>query len=214
MNNDMVTNEQIKESGLRRLDRIGSKTAGVGKWKTWLTNYQFNDEYPDDRYVWLTCMLALEAVDSDNVGVGCILVDSGGNVVIDGHAESFNPYFRSDRHAEMVVMNKFEETYREVTKLEDYKLYTSLECCPMCLVRLITSGVNTVLHASPSMTGGMTHKIKDLPPLWAELAERQVFGSAKVSQDLIDAAKQIFLLNINELNEKLKNRSAPSQIIA
>ena len=107
-------------------------------------------------------------------------------------------------------MNKFEDTYRNVTKLASYTLYTSLECCPMCLVRLITSGVNTVLHAAPSTIAGMVHRMKDLPPRWVELAKHQVFGQTKCSQGLINAANQIFLINISELTEKLINRSITS----
>lgn len=210
MNNDTLPNEQIREFGLQQLASIDTKTVDVGKWKTWLTDYQFNPEYPDDEYVWLTCILALEAVDSGNPGVGCILVDNGDNVVVHDHAKTFNPYFRSDQHAEMVVMNKFEDTYRNVTKLAGYTLYTSLECCPMCLVRLITSGVNTVLYAASGTPPGMVHRMKDLPPRWVELAKRQVFGQTKCSQGLINAANQIFLINISELTEKLKTRSVTS----
>jgi len=66
----------------------------------------FDYEYQDDKYIWLTNVLALKAVDSGNFGVGCILVDSSDNIIAEGHNEVFNPYFRSDRHAEMVVMDK------------------------------------------------------------------------------------------------------------
>lgn len=190
--------------GLQQLATIDPKSIDIGKWKTWLTNYEFNDRHPDDRYVWLTCVLALKAVDTGNFGVGCILIDCGGNIVVWAHNKVFNPYFRSDRHAEMVVMDKLEDTNRKINKLTNYILYTSLESCPMCLARLITSGANTVLYAAPDITGGMVHKMKDLPPIWIELAKRQVFSQAKCSQDLINAANQIFLLNADELNEKLK----------
>ena len=93
----------------------------------WLANYQFDAEYSDDRYVWLTCVLALKGVNRDNAGVGCILIDDRGDVVA-----------------------------------------------------------------------------------WLELAKRQVFGQANCSQDLINASNQIFLLNIEELSEKLENRTVGS----
>ncbi|MDL5503021.1 MAG: nucleoside deaminase, partial [Candidatus Methanoperedens sp.] len=110
-----------------------------------LLDYKFNDACPDDKYVWLKNVLALKGVDSGNFGVGCILVDFHGNVVVQGHNEVFNPYFRSDRHAEMVVMDEFEDTHRDIPMIQGFTLYTSLESCPMCFVRLITSGVNKVL---------------------------------------------------------------------
>ena len=199
-------NERVRELGLQELATIDPKSADIGRWKTWLTDYQFRDEYPDDRYVWLTCVLALEAVNTGNAGIGCILIDGPGNVVVRGHNEVFSPYFRSDMHAEMVVMDKFEDTHRNITKLEGYTLYTSLESCPMCLIRLTSSGVNTVLYAASDMAYGMVHRMGELPLAWIELAERQTFGQARCSQDLVNAANKIFLLNIEELNEKLRSR--------
>jgi tRNA(Arg) A34 adenosine deaminase TadA len=201
-----LTHEQIRVFGLQELAKINPKTKAASRLKTWLTDYQFNQEYPDDRYIWLTDVLALRAVDLGNFGVGSILTDDNGNVIFQGHNELFNPYFRSDRHAEMVVMDKFEETHRKITKLEDYTLYTSLEPCPMCLVRLITSNVSTVLHAAPDMTGGMVHEIKHLLPFWNYLAEGKVFAQAMCCPELINAANEIFSLNVDELIEKLKNR--------
>jgi hypothetical protein len=63
-------------------------------------------KYTDDSYAWLTCALALQGVATGNFGVGAILVDDGGNQILaQGHNEIFNPRFRSDRHAEMVVMD-------------------------------------------------------------------------------------------------------------
>ena len=38
----------------------------------------------------------------------------------------------------------------------------SLESCPMCSVRLITSGVNKVLHAAHDMKGGMVRNMRNL----------------------------------------------------
>lgn len=200
--------EKIREFGIRELTKIDPKNERVGKFKTQLIDYQFNNQYADDRYIWLTDVLALRAVDSGNFGIGCILIGINGNVVVQGYNEVFNPYFRSDRHAEMVVMDKFEDTYREFTMLEDYTLYSSLESCPMCLARMIISGINKVLYAAPDMEGGMVHKIKDLPRFWVELGDGQIFSQADCSQELINIATEIFLFNVDELNEKIKNRKA------
>ena len=103
-------------------------------------------------------------------------------------------------------MDEFEDTHQKVVGLEGYTLYTSLESCPMCLSRLITSGIGKILYAAPDPTGGMIHKMKDLPEVWTQLAQRQVFGRAQCTQDLTNAANCIFLLNANELNEELKRR--------
>jgi len=110
----IMNKENIKESGVKELEKIGLENENISKWKTRLQYYEFKEAYPDDKYVWLTDVLALKAVDSGNFGVGCILVDLHGNVVFQGHNEVFNPYFRSDRHAEMVVMDDFEDTHRDI----------------------------------------------------------------------------------------------------
>jgi len=201
-----MADERIRELGLQGLVKIDPANGRIGKWKTWLNNYRFDQKYPDDSYIWLTDVLALMAVNSGNFGIGSVLIDGSGDVVVQGHNELFNPYFRSDRHGEMVVMDKFEDTYRDATKLEGYALYTSLEPCPMCLTRLMTSVVNRVLYAAPDMASGMVHRMEDLPPFWIELGAEKVFAQAQCSQELINAANEIFLLNLYRLFEKLKNR--------
>jgi tRNA(Arg) A34 adenosine deaminase TadA len=200
-----ANDEKIKDLGLKELEKIGLENKKISKLKNWLLNYEFNSIYPDDKYVWLTNVLALKGVDSGNFGVGSILVDLNGNVLIKGHNEVFNPYFRSDRHAEMVVMDEFESTHRDISKLlQGYILYTSLESCPMCSVRLITSCVSKVLHAADDMTAGMVREMKNLPQFWIDLSEGKVFSQARCSQELINAANEIFQLNADELIEKIK----------
>jgi len=201
-----MTNEQIRKTGLQELAKINPTNKNAFEWKTWLTDYQLNHEYPDDSYIWLTNILALRAIDHGNFGVGCVLIDVNANIVVQGHNEVFNPYFRSDRHAEMVVMDKFEDVHRGINKKENYTLYTSLEPCPMCLIRLITSDINTVLHAASDIMGGMVHKMQNVPPFWMELYNGKVFSQANCSQELINAANDIFLINANELLDVIKNR--------
>ncbi len=198
----------IRTSGSKILEKIGFNNRGVSKMKTYLLDYEFNGDCPDDKYIWLTNVLALKAVDSGNFGVGCILVDGRGKVVVNGHNEVFNPYFRSDLHAEMVVMNKFENMHRNIKDLKDYTLYSSLESCPMCLVRLITSGVRIIRHAAPDIRGGMVHVFEYLPEFWSDLSGGKIFSQAACSQEMINAAGEIFLLNVEELIERIKNMHA------
>jgi tRNA(Arg) A34 adenosine deaminase TadA len=196
-----VNDEKIKDSGLKELEKICLEN----KWKNWLLSYEFNSVYPDDKYVWLTNVLALKGVDWDNFGIGSILVDPNGDVIFQGHNEVFNPYFRSDRHAEMIVMNEFESVNRDISRLpQGYILYTSFEPCPMCTIRLITSRINKVLYAADDIVTGMVRKMKNLPELWIDLSEGKVFSQASCSQELIYAANEIFQLNADELIEKIK----------
>jgi cytosine deaminase len=198
--------ESIREKGVLLLEIFRPKNDGEKKIKDWLLNYQFEINLIDDGYAWLSCVLALKASGEGNFGIGCVIVDHNGQVVIEGHNKVFSPYFRSDRHGEMVVINSFEDKYKGKLTLEKYVLYSSLESCPMCLTRLITSGIGKVSYVAPDVTGGMVHKIKDLPEVWHKLSENQMFDQAKCSKELIDVAFQIFLLNAEELNEIILKR--------
>ncbi|MFH0782589.1 MAG: deaminase [Pseudomonadota bacterium] len=110
----------------------------------------------------------------------------------------------------MVVINSFEDKHKGKQSLKEYALYSSLESCPMCLTRLITSGIGKVSYLAPDMTGGMVNKIRDLPDIWHQLSENQIFDQAKCSNDLIDVAFKIFLLNADELNRKIINKKGAS----
>ncbi|MBA2409710.1 MAG: nucleoside deaminase [Gammaproteobacteria bacterium] len=201
-----MSTAQIWAAGQQRLARIETEAEGINTWKAYLANYRPRAKHADDACVWLTCVLALEAVNAGNNGIGSILVDSVGRVVAQGHNAVFNPYFRSDRHAEMVVMDDFEDAHPELGKLHGYALFTSLEPCPMCLVRLGTSGVKKVLFAASDAAGGMAHKLNDLPPFWIELLQGKMFSQAECSPGLAEAAGEIFLLNLEELTARIKAR--------
>lgn len=195
----------LYERGLELLNNTTVK-GDLASLQLALKSYQPRVNLRDDVYIWLTIILALQAAEIGNFGVGCVLVDKNGNVVTGGHNKVFNPYFRSDLHAEMVTMSQFEDENQNITNLENYTLYTSLESCPMCLVRLITSGVGMILHAAPDIDGGMVHKMKDLPQTWTTLSERQIFNQADCSKEMMDIAGEIFNYSANKLNSKLERR--------
>ena len=201
-----MDNNQTKEIGIKHLNDISSQNDGVNKWKSTLLEYQFNSERTDDVFAWLSCVLSLKAVHTGNLGIGSVLINSENNVIAEGHNKVFEPYFRSDLHAEMVVLNQFEENNKNIKGVKGYTLYTSLESCPMCLIRLITSGINKILYVAPDELGGMVHLKEDLPKVWHDLSEHQIFGQSDCSQELIDAALEIFLLNREVLDEKIKMR--------
>ncbi|ELS04766.1 cytosine/adenosine deaminase [Xenococcus sp. PCC 7305] len=176
-------------------------------WENFLASYEPNLDLADDFFALETCKLALAAVKLGNFGVGSLIVNPQGKIVAQGHNQVFFPYFRSDRHGEMVVMNQFEEQYQNISTMRGYKLYTSLESCPMCMARLITSGCETVIHVADDLPGGMVHLQEHLPPVWLELAQNQQFNSAQCSLQIKEAAKSIVMLNIAELNQQLNKRS-------
>jgi cytosine deaminase len=196
---------QIQEVGMQYLEQI-EVPKSMKSITSKLIDYQFDNELSDERKIWLSCILAFKAVSAGNFGVGALLTSREGTIVAYGHNEVFSPYFRSDRHAEMVVLSRFEEEHRRTRTVGAFSLYTSLEPCPMCLARLITSGIGTIKYAAADPMGGMVHNINKLPDVWLELSAKRAFTPADCSASLSEMAKEIFLLTASELNRKLERR--------
>lgn len=163
-------------------------------------------EHPHDKFIIITLLEAIAAAKEGNFGVGAVLVGKNGEIIQRGHNRVFKPYFRSDLHAEMDVMTKFEECSKNTESLKGFILFSSLEPCPMCLARLIISGVERVYYATIDENGGMVQRFEYMPPELKELATRQEFALAQCSPELADVALQIFLNTADENDGKLKNR--------
>jgi cytosine deaminase len=163
-------------------------------------------DHKDQELGIIACEEALAAARAENYGVGAVLVDPEGEVLERGRNQAFNPKFRSDLHAEMVVMNAFEDRFPEATHMRGYTLFCSLEPCPMCLARLLIAGVQTVKFAALDELGGMVTRMHHLPTAWQRLGQRQQFVQAEVSESLKQFAVDVFVLNLGALRERLWSR--------
>lgn len=159
-------------------------------------------DLPDDRFVADATREALLAARAGNFGVGAIVVDESDAVVARGRNRVFMPSFRSDLHAEMDVMNRLEATVPLPTA-RSHRLYTSLECCPMCLTRLITSGIGTIRYAAADQLAGMVQRLEQMPPVWRDLADRQDIGTAECSEALASIAWRVFEVTRDSLDSAL-----------
>lgn len=168
----------------------------------------FSPQEKHDKYAKEAILEAIKAAEDGNFGVGAVIVDNkSGEILLKGHNRVFSDS-RSDLHAEMDVMNKFENLYRSKSrdKIKDVTLYTSLECCPMCFSRLITSGIKEVFYAAKDETGGMVHLKDNMPSTWKELMKGRTFEQASCSKKLEDIAEKVFLETMS-LNDKInKNK--------
>jgi len=178
----------------------------LAKLKIRVDNFIPDSQYPHDPFIIIVLKEAIKAAKEGNFGIGAVLVGKNGKIIERGRNHVFNPYFRSDLHAEMDVMTKFEKYYKSIKNLKRFVLYTSLEPCPMCLARLICSGIKKVYYAAPDREGGMVHKLKSLPSIWVKLAAKRKFIPAQCSPELRNIAFQIFLTTADENNKKLQNR--------
>lgn len=166
-----------------------------------IESYVPNPKYDDDAYALETLKEAIDALSSGSGGIGACLVDGHtGKVIERGRNRQFNPYFRSDMHAEMDLLNRWEERLKKQPLNSDSDprscngivLYSSYEPCPMCLVRIINSGIKKLYYVAPDAAGGMVTRMDDLPPFWREFARGRDFSQAKCSPKLIAIAHELF----------------------
>ena len=159
--------------------------------------------YHDQQLAMIACQEALLAAVRGNYGVGAVLVDPHGTIVAQGQNAVFYPHFRSDLHAEMVVMNAFEDRHPEVDTMRGYTLLCSIEPCPMCFARLLAAGVQTVKFVAEDAWGGTVNHRQYLPAAWRRLEQRQATSQADVSEGLRQFARDVFLLTLDACRQKL-----------
>jgi len=166
------------------------------------------EAYPDDPLGKLVCEEALAAVERGNYGVGALLADASGAVILRAGNRVFAPRFASDGHAEMALVSRLERERPELCPA-DLTLLVSLEPCPMCYTRLKLAGIGRVLYLAADEAGGVVHRAEQLPPIWALLHPGQEFAPARVSPRLRRLALAIFRLNLRELRGRLVARGRP-----
>lgn len=148
---------------------------------------------------------AICSAESGNYGIGAVLVDESTNKILErGHNKIFTEY-RSDFHAEMDLLNKFETKNGKNSRslLKNLTLYTSLEPCPMCLCRIITSGVSKIFYIANDIKGGMVHLHNQLPITWQEISKNRTFQKSDCSKELSKLSFQIYDLT-SYLDQQLK----------
>ena len=154
---------------------------------------EFQPQKPHDAMAILAIKEAISAIEHGGWGIGAVLIDNQTGMVI-GRGQ--NKTTRSDWHAEMDLLNQFEDAHpdKQARKalLAHCTLVTSLEPCPMCLCRLIAARVGTVYYVAPDVPGGMVHLFHQLPDSWRELAKNQTYAQADCSDELVTLASAVF----------------------
>ena len=165
--------------------------------------YVPDPRYPDDPYILVTLREGIKGRHEGNGGVGACLVREGrGEIVETGHNRQYNPHFRSDMHAEMDLLNRYEDKIKgqrfedgkqqNPRRVEGLVLYTSFEPCPMCFTRIINAGIKKTLYAVADQPGGMCSRLGDMPPFWKDMGKERFCGEAACSPELKDIAFQLF----------------------
>lgn len=200
--------EAARTEGLAVLRAMQPTRREVDDWRARLERYRFT-EAPDDPYIWLSCSYALQAVLEGNYGVGAVVTQDGA-VIARGYNHLLRPYVRTDRHAEMEALTELEERFRDLDSVSGCALYSSLECCPMCAVRIVNTGLRLVRYAASDPECGVIERWDGMPPYWRRMMERrtppQRFERARCAPELIEAAGAIFAINEAENSQRVAQR--------
>lgn len=144
------------------------------KIQNFLTEFKPAEEYTDDKYAKAANIQALKSVMEGGYGIGSVLIDSEGKIIAAAHNTQIQKH-RSDLHAEMTLLTNFEESRlaKKYVNIYVYKpgltVFSSAEPCPMCFIRINTTGADTK-YCTPGPDDGMVSRIDYLPPAWKEMA--------------------------------------------
>ncbi|MCX6334030.1 MAG: nucleoside deaminase [Bacteroidia bacterium] len=147
------------------------------KIETYLIAFVPQPEYADDEYAKAANMQALRSLKQGGYGIGSVLVDMDGKIIYAAHNSQIQKD-RSDLHAEMTLMTKFEESHKSHKYMNMYvykpglTVFSSAEPCPMCFIRISTAGCDTK-YCTPGPEDGMVTRISCLPSSWQEMARKQ-----------------------------------------
>ena len=172
-----------------------------------LNAYVPDPQYVDDPFIIAAVREAISGRKMRNGGIGACLVNTGKNEIIErAYNEQYVPHFRSDLHAEMVLLNRYEDRMRIIRSfdgpdktasnprdhMQGIVLYTSVEPCPMCMARIINSGIKKIYYAAADDSGGMGHRIESLPEFWQGMAQGVSVERARCSPILKELAQKLF----------------------
>lgn len=180
-------------------DEEARAASEVGQIEALIGALQPDPKHPHDRFILVSLQEALAAKREGSGGIGaCLVREATGEIIARGHNRQYAPHFRSDMHAEMDLLNRYEDALRitkgsgDPRKHDGIVLYSSVEPCPMCLTRIINTGLMKTYYAAADPTGGMVHKIADLPSFWKEATAGRIYAEAQCSPAMKEIAYRLF----------------------
>jgi tRNA(Arg) A34 adenosine deaminase TadA len=166
------------------------------KLQTYLYAFQPTAEYPDDIYAKAANIQALKSVMQGGYGIGSVLVDQDGKIIAAAHNSQIQKH-RSDLHAEMTLLTNFEESHLAKKYLNEYiyrpglTVFSSAEPCPMCYIRINTTGADTK-YCTPGPDDGMVSRTDFLPPAWKEMALKRKVSIGNCSPEMQKLSHLLF----------------------
>jgi tRNA(Arg) A34 adenosine deaminase TadA len=166
------------------------------KLQTYLLAFQPSQTYPDDVYAKAANIQALKSVMQGGYGIGSVLVNSEGKIIVAAHNSQIQKH-RSDLHAEMTLLTNFEDSHlsKKYMNVYIYKpgltVFSSAEPCPMCFIRINTTGADTK-YCTPGPDDGMVSRVDYLPPAWKEMAMKRKVSIGNCSPEMQKLSHLLF----------------------
>lgn len=173
-----------------------------------LNGFKPDPAFKEDAIALAVTRQALISIKEGSFGIGaCLINENNGEMIVAGHNELLLPYFRSDKHAEMVILDKYEDKIRGTNpKTEGLILYSSLEPCPMCTIRLLSANIKKVRYVSPDIDGGFIRHMELLPPYWKNQTSDKDYKELACSQRLKEISHDLLNISLEIYGDRLKSR--------
>jgi tRNA(adenine34) deaminase len=115
----------------------------------------------DERFMRLALDEARAALATEDVPIGCVLVDDATNVVLATGRNVREAEQDPTGHAEVVALRAAARA-RKRWRLDGTTLYVTLEPCPMCAGALVNSRVRRVVYGAADPKAGAVGTLMDL----------------------------------------------------
>ncbi len=166
------------------------------KIQNYLLAFKPEPEFSDDVYARAANLQAVKSVLQGGYGIGSVLINQEGKIIAESHNNQMQKH-RSDLHAEMSLLTEFEES-RQAKKYMNIYIYkpglivfSSAEPCPMCFIRINTTGCDTK-YCTPGPDDGMVSRVDYLPPAWKEMALKHKVNLGNCSPAMQKIAHLLF----------------------
>ena len=166
------------------------------KVQNYLLAFQPDPVYTDDIYARAANLQAVKSVLEGGYGIGSVLINPEGKIIAESHNNQMQKH-RSDLHAEMSLLTFFEESRqsKKYVNIYIYKpgmiVFSSAEPCPMCFIRINTTGCDTK-YCTPGPDDGMVSRVDYLPPAWKEMALQRKVNLGNCSPGMQKIAHLLF----------------------
>ncbi len=164
-------------------------------------------QYGSAEYITPVTLLeeAYHAYMKGNFGISCLIYREE-QIVAHGQNRMIFPNFSSGLHAEMDAINTLEQSNTKLKNVSNLKLYSSLEPCPMCLARIINSGITEIFYIAEDKQGGGVDFLKVMPPIWQKLGANLKIRKMELPKEFEELAHNLAFANAEQIHKAILSR--------